>query len=228
MCVYDIDIIDRKCNAGERLIDGTCVWWGENAAQFEMLEYTDATYSQEHPEQSSGTRTAGEMIYIGIKQVKVPNNETVTWGVESCWIIEKDTNATHLFFDPTGSTGDLIDNRSPSCSREHLKLEGSYSCIKPEFRFWYRLFMGTRETSSYKLQCKIKLCTHAGNELTNDHYCGLSKQTCGFDDSCDGNPCEAGYEPSDDGSCQEIPLDQIMHSMKKCLKNGQKWPKFKI
>ena len=154
---YDINVIDRKCNAGEKLIDGTCVWFGNTTAEFKMYEYTDATYTRKHPEQSNGTRTAGEMIYMGIENVcdenglncKLPAD--TQWGVETCWIIEQGTK--HLFFDPTGSdeTGLLIDGRSQSCSREHLKLQGQYSCRNPEFRFWFRLFMGVRGTSA---QCE--------------------------------------------------------------------------
>ena len=27
---------------------------------------------------------------------------------------------------------------------------------------------------------------------------------------CSTNPCDAGFRPSDDGSCEEIPIDQVL------------------
>lgn len=115
---YHYQVEDRVCEVGEREIDGVCVWWGQDEAEFEINRYTDSSYVQTYDDETA-EEVAGEMIYLGIKAIRVPSN--TQWGVENCFIIESETSGSlqeHLLIDPSG-TGCFcrIENYVFSCER---------------------------------------------------------------------------------------------------------------
>jgi len=187
---FDYTVEDRDCNQGEKLIDGTCVWWGQMGATFEISEYTDSTYTTVATVEADNKQTtSGNIIYLGITATDIPTD--FTWGVESCYIVESETaddgsEVTHLLIDPSGSIGDR------SCSRDSLLLNAVYNddaeSSPAAFQLQHMLFMLTENAnrSEFKLKCNIKLCCIGNDESasgkcedTSDNaVCTASRDTC--------------------------------------------------
>merc|ERR1711934_66135 len=171
---FDYSVQDRECENDEKSINGMCVWWGDrNTADFQLVEYTDDTYSKQATNATKET-TSGEMIHLGIVASNIPND--FTWAVENCWIVGKDTNnqdQKYLLIDPAGTSGVSVDGNVKSCERSSLNLVAGYdSDASPQFRMKHMLFMlnADDDSSEFTLKCNIKLCC-VGNDESSEGEC---------------------------------------------------------